>query len=178
MHQHVMKNGILAKAFPVQGHSRSYIESWVDELEYANIPDVSKKQRVYLYNAGVMMNGRIYSVDVTPCQIRPTPLRDILEQKPVDERFFLRSEDMPQWEYAKGAKHEKRRRKDGSLYFFNEGYVRFPEPLDKPSRTIPHSDKRVFGINSRHFIAGIQQDFVLIAKYQTIISETGELFSK
>lgn len=143
MHQHVMKSGILAKAFPVQSHSRSYIESWVDELEYANIPDVSKKQRVYLYNAGVMMNGRIYSVDVNPRQIRPTPLRDILEQTPVDEHFFLRSEDMPQWEYAKGAKHEKRRRKDGSQYFFNEGCVRFPEPLDNPSRTILTSESKV-----------------------------------
>lgn len=34
MHKHVMENGILAKAFPVQNHSRSYVESWIDELEY------------------------------------------------------------------------------------------------------------------------------------------------
>lgn len=143
MHRHIMENGILAKAFPVQDHSRSYVESWVDELEYADISDVSKTQRVYLYNAGVMMNGRIYSVDVTPRRIQPTPIKNILEQTPVDECFFLRDEDMPQWKYAKGAKRELRHRCDGSQYFFSEGSVQFPKPLDKPSRTMLTSESQI-----------------------------------
>ena len=144
MHKHIMENGILAKAFPVQSHSQSYVESWVDELEYADIPDVSKTQKVYLYNAGSMINGRIYSVDVVaPCLIAPIPLRDILEEGPVAERFFLREEDMTQWTYAKGAKHETRHRRDGSKYFFSEGSVQFPEPMDKPSRTMLTSESQV-----------------------------------
>mgnify|MGYP000797308810 CR=1 FL=1 len=106
MHKHIMEHCVLASAFLIQNHSRTYVESWVDEIEYADIPDVSKEQRVFLYNAGVMMNGRIYSEDVQPKQMAPTPLRDILERTPVDERFYLREEDMAQWIYAKGAKHE------------------------------------------------------------------------
>lgn len=102
MHKHVMENGILAKAFPVQNHSRSYVESWIDELEYADISTVSRNQRVYLYKAGVMMNGRIYSVNVTPQRVEATPLKDILETGPVDEHYFLRTEDMPRWTYSKG----------------------------------------------------------------------------
>ena len=143
MHRHIMENGILAKAFPVQSHSRSYVESWIDELEYTDIPAVSEKHRVYLYNAGVMMNGRIYSVDVTPQRVAPTPIKDILERDPVDEHYFLRDEDMPRWIYAKGAKHEKRHRQDGSQYYFSEGSVQFPEPLDKPSRTMLTSESQV-----------------------------------
>lgn len=143
MHRCVMGNGILAKAFPTQSHSKSYIESWVDELEYADIPDISKEQCVYLYNAGVMMNGRIYSVDVTPQRVAPTPLGDILEQAPVDEHYFFRNQDMPLWVYAKGAKREKRYRKDGSSYYFSEGNVQFPEPLSKPSRTMLTSESQV-----------------------------------
>lgn len=46
MHKHVMEKGIFAKAFPVQDHSRSYVESWIDELEYADISTVSRDQRV------------------------------------------------------------------------------------------------------------------------------------
>ncbi len=107
MHKHIMENGILAKAFPVQSHSRSYVENWIDELEYADISTVSRNQRVYLYNAGVMMNGRIYSVGVTPQRIEATPLKDMLETGPVDEHYFLRTEDMPRWTYSKGAKREK-----------------------------------------------------------------------
>ena len=143
MHKHIMENGILAKAFPVQSHSRSYVENWIDELEYADISTVSRNQRVYLYNAGVMMNGRIYSVDVTPQRIEATPLKDMLETGPVDEHYFLRTEDMPRWPYSKGAKREKRQRRDGSQYCFSEGSVQFPESLDKPSRTMLTSESQV-----------------------------------
>lgn len=143
MHKQVMERGIFAKAFPMQNHSRAYVESWVDELQYADISDVSRAQRVHLYNSGVMMNGRIYSVDVYPHQVPPTPLRDILEHTAVDARFFLRDEDMPQWAYAKGAKREMRHRRDGSQYCFSEGSVRFPEPLDMPSRTILTSESQI-----------------------------------
>lgn len=50
---------------------------------------------------------------------------------------------MPRWIYAKGAKHEPRRRRDGSTYYFSEGAVAFPEPLGKPSRTMLTSEGRV-----------------------------------
>lgn len=143
MHKHVVENGILAKAFPVQSHSRSYVESWIDELEYADISTVSRDQRVYLYSAGVMMNGRIYSVDVTPQRVEATPLKDILETGQVDEHYFLRTEDMPRWTYSKGAKREKRQRRDGSQYYFSEGSVQFPESLNKPSRTMLTSESQV-----------------------------------
>lgn len=143
MHKYVMENGILARAFPIHSNRRSYIESWVDELQYAELFDVSKEQRVFLYNAGIMMNGRIYSVDVESHKLAPTPLRDVLEKTPVDSRFFLRDEDMTKWTYAKGAKQEKRYRRDGSQYIFSEGSVGFPDSLDKPSRTMLTSESQV-----------------------------------
>lgn len=143
MHQQIMKNGILAKAFPVQKHSKAYMESWVDELAYVDILDVSDAQRVYFYNSGAMMNGRIYSVNVSPCYIKPIPLKEILEQTPVDQHYFLHDEDMSQWRYAKGAKREIRHRRNGSRYFFSEGSVQFPEPLDKPSRTMLTSESKI-----------------------------------
>lgn len=110
MYRHIMQKGILAKAFLVQSHNRLYVESWIDELEYAHIPDISKEYRVYLYNAGTMMNGRIYSADEPPQQVMPTSLGGILERVPVDNHHFLRDEYLPKWIYAKGARHEKRRR--------------------------------------------------------------------
>lgn len=143
MHGHLMTGGILAAAFPVQGHSGHYVDGWIDEMEYSDIADVSRKQRIHLYNAGVMINGRIYSVDIRPCCIPATPFRDILERGHIDEHYFLREEDMAKWRYAKGAKQEIRRRRDGSQYLFSEGKVRFPEPLDGPSRTMLTSESQV-----------------------------------
>ena len=45
---------------------------------------------------------------------------------------------MPSWEYLKGAKKEKRINKaSGFEYFYTEGSMSFPDPLDRPARTIP-----------------------------------------
>ncbi len=143
MHQYMMKGSVLANAFPVASHGQKYTDSWVDEMEYPDIPDVSARHKVYLYNAGIMMNGRIYSVNVQPCIETAIPLHDILEKGPVDEHYFLRPEDMSKWKYAKGAKREQRKRRDGTTYYFTEGSVRFPEPLNGPSRTILTSESQV-----------------------------------
>lgn len=143
MHKHIMESGVFAKAFPVNGHSRSFMESWIDEYEYADINDLAYKHRAYFYNAGIMMNGRIYSVDVYPVHIEPASLGTVLEKGQVDDRYFLRPEDMPYWIYAKGPKREERQRRDGSKYIFTEGRVKFPDRSDMPSRTMLTSESRV-----------------------------------
>ena len=143
MHEYVSSKGIMAKAFPVKSHTRAYTDNWIDEMSYPDLATVTKEQRVHLYNSGVMMNGRIYSVDVTPMYEAPIPIKDILEKSGVEERFFLRDEDMPRWIYAKGAKKELRRKRDGSEYYFSEGAVQFPEQLDRPARTMLTSESSV-----------------------------------
>ena len=143
MHNYIAQTGVLAKAFPVKTHANHFTDNWIDEMVYLDVDAVSKKQRVQLYNAGIMMNGRIYSVDITPIYETPIPIKDILEDDVVAERFFLCDEDMPKWIYSKGAKKELRRRRDGSEYYFTEGSVQFPEPLDKPSRTMLTSESSV-----------------------------------
>lgn len=143
MHQHITKNGVFSKAFPIGGHSQTYTDSWMDEMRYPDMASVSQEQRVRLYNAGAMMNGRIYSVDVTPIYVPPITLGSILEDDLVDEKYFVADADMPQWVYAKGAKCELRRRRDGTSYMFTEGAVKFPEPFDMPSRTILTSESRI-----------------------------------
>lgn len=143
MHQHLVSNGIFVKAFPIRSHSRTFTDNWIDVLEYGSVDTLSAKQRVELYNAGVMMNGRVYSVEVVPEEETFIPIKRILEAGRIDERFFLREQDMPRWTYAKGAKYEQRHRRDGSTYYFSEGAVQFPEPLEKPSRTMLTSESTV-----------------------------------
>ena len=143
MHSFVIKNGVLADAFPVSGHDRVFTDSWIDEMEYADVAEVSAHQKVRLFNAGVMMNARVYSVEVHPKKEPPIPLLAIQEKCSVDDHFFLREADMPKWIYAKGAKHELRHKRDGSEYYFSEGVVRFPDPLDTPSRTMLTSESEV-----------------------------------
>ena len=90
-----------------------------------------------------MMNGRAYSVKVIPQREPFTPLHDILETRPVDPHYFLRKEDMARWSYAKGPKRETRRHRDGSTDVFTEGTVAFPDPIERPSRTMLTSESQV-----------------------------------
>lgn len=143
MHEQVMKNGVLSIAFPIVSHKQSYCDYWIDEMRFENIEALFKNQQVYLYNAGTMMNGRVYSVDVTPKYEPFIPIGKILEQGKIDEQFFLKEEDMPKWIYSKSAKHEKRKKRDGSSYYFSEGAISFPDNLNKPSRTILTSETQV-----------------------------------
>ncbi|MCH5210173.1 MAG: DNA (cytosine-5-)-methyltransferase [Oscillospiraceae bacterium] len=143
LHQYIMKNGVLAKVFPVHSHNKDFTDCWIDEMRYTNISEISDTHKAIFYNSGVMMNGRIYSVDLEPQRERPIPLRNILESAPVDEHYFLQEKDIPRWTYAKGAKREMRKRRDGSTYCFSEGSVAFPDSLDKPSRTILTSESKI-----------------------------------
>lgn len=143
MHQYVMNDAVLAQAFPIENHLRTYSECWIDEMVYPDIPDVSNNQKANFYNAGVMMNGHIYSVDVVSRRHEPVTLQNVLETGAISEHHFLRDEDMPRWLYAKGSKNELRKRRDGSEYWFTEGSVQFPEPLNKPSRTMLTSETNV-----------------------------------
>lgn len=143
MHNYTMSQALLANAFPIGAHTRTYTESWIDEMVYSEINDVSNHQCVFLHNAGIMINGHIYSVDTLPVLEPSIPLHQVLESGVVDEHYFLSDRDMSAWLYAKGAKNEKRIRTDGSTYLFSEGRVPFPEPLDKPSRTILTSEGKL-----------------------------------
>lgn len=143
MHQYVAQESVLAGAFPISGHDRSYTDCWIDEMEFSEISDVSARQSVRLYNAGVMMNARIYSVELHPKKERFVPLGELQEKQPVDSHYFIKESDMQKWLYAKGAKHELRRKKDGSEYYFSEGVVKFPDSLDAPSRTMLTSESEV-----------------------------------
>jgi DNA (cytosine-5)-methyltransferase 1 len=89
-------------------------------------------------NAGVMWRREAWtrSVDAAYDGAFAT-LGDVLQEiDEVPESFFVPEEQVETWEYLKGAKREERTSSSGHSYFYTEGGIAFPEPLDKPSRTI------------------------------------------
>ena len=67
-------------------------------------------------------------------------LGDIISEEPVDEKYFINEEQMKKWEYMKGAKKIERTSKTGYSYQFSEGPIAFPDPLDRPARTMLTSE--------------------------------------
>ena len=89
-------------------------------------------------NAGIMWRGSVWTRRVEPNfdGKYETLGEKLVSDDEVPERFFIPKDQVPQWKYLKGAKREPRRAANGHEYFYTEGAVPFPDPVDQASRTI------------------------------------------
>lgn len=131
----IIKNGgLMAKAFPIQN-----IGQITEMVIGGDIVDVSDNFAFAFEAAGYMCKGRIYTAKVTEQEEEPIALGKIL-QKNVDDKFYITNEKMPKWTYLKGAKKIPRKSADGHEYTFSEGPIAFPDPWDRPGRTMLTSE--------------------------------------
>lgn len=132
-------DGVLAQAFPFQVKERSVsvfdIEGTIQEVSASF--NKGKKESPF-GNAGLMIDRHVYSVDANPVYDGPiqTLGDNLVDEDYVPEEFFISEEELPKWQYEKGAKKINRVSKQGFEYVFSEGGMAFPDYLDKPSRTM------------------------------------------
>lgn len=146
----IFQDGVFAKAFPIKDEDGNSLFglSPFDLMptkggDLATISeDFNKKNSLRPFsNAGIMIDGKVWTCKVGPSYRGPyATLGDILakgeDRNLITEDYYISEEDLPKWKYLKGAKHELRHTKDGHDFYYNEGGMAFPDPLDKPSRTI------------------------------------------
>lgn len=130
----IKDDGLMAKAFPIQNMGRI-----TETAIGGDIVDVSDNFAFVFENAGYMRKSRIYTAKVIEQEEEPITLREIL-QKNADDRFYITNEKMPKWTYLKGAKKIPRKSADGHEYTFSEGPIAFPDPWDRPGRTMLTSE--------------------------------------
>lgn len=128
------RNGIIANAFPIQDNPK-FKSFRLGEVT------LSKARRTF-ENAGMMVNGLVTTGKVAPNY--EGPLRDLesvlQDDKEVPSKFFITKEQLKKWRVCKGAKTIERVQKDGTTYTYTEGSCTFPDPVNKPSRTIITSE--------------------------------------
>src|SRR5262249_44133279 len=138
------EDGVLARSLKVWPASDVDVHLDMPDLEFmAPVWELSERfghgNRVTPFrNAGVMWQRRVWTRRAEPnFDGKHQTLIDILvPDDEVPESFFIPTEQLPQWEYLKGAKREPRRAKNGHEYFYTEGAIAFPDQLDQPSRTV------------------------------------------
>ena len=135
----VLYEGVLAKPFPFKQKRNSLSEFKIE----GSIKDVSDNFNINgknspFGNAGIMRNRNVYSVDAEPEYegLSMTLGDNLIDESLVPEEFFIPSNEVPKWEYEKGAKKIERTSKEGYSYTISELGMTFPDSLDKPSRTI------------------------------------------
>lgn len=132
-------DGVMAKAFefkPKAGSLSEFdIEGSIQEVSAGFNKD---KKNSPFGNAGMMKDCHVYSVDAEPIYDGPrqTLGGNLVDENLVPEDFFIPDDELPKWQYEKGAKKINRVSKEGYEYVFSEGGMAFPDYLDQPSRTI------------------------------------------
>ena len=132
-------DGVMAKAFPIEASAN---ECSVFEIN-GSIKDVSdffnkNHRETPFYNTGIIIDRKVHTLSTEAHYEGPVQLlRDIaVDESFIPEDFFISEAELPKWQYEKGAKKINRVSKEGYEYVFSEGGMAFPDPLDKPSRTM------------------------------------------
>jgi DNA (cytosine-5)-methyltransferase 1 len=138
----IMEQGLIAEAFPCATGKVGLSAIALD----GDLADITRKfnharkaTRSPFANAGLLVGRTAYTCTVVPEHEGPrTTLGDILlPSDKVPKAFFVPTRQVKDWKYFKGGKTERRvDRSSGFAYAYSEGAMAFPDPLDKPSRTI------------------------------------------
>ena len=131
--------GVHAKSFPVATPQKT--DSFTIDGELDEITKIFNKERssTPFQTAGLMLGRKVWTFKAVPEWKGPSiTLADIIEkdEKKIPPEYIIDKKDLKAWKYMKGGKKEKRETKDGFKYNYAEGPMVFPDPLDKPSRTI------------------------------------------
>lgn len=137
----IFEKGLFVQQFPIKSEYQAISESSISE--YKDLKDVSDNFKCQFYNAGVMTNGGIYTVKVKADYNLIYPLRNIREESPVDEKYFLNDQQIEKFAFLKGSKKIPRVKPNGEPYYYCEGSMPFPDNLDAPARTMLTSESGV-----------------------------------
>lgn len=135
----VYREGFFQAQFPICEENQQEIKNASTTINSEDLVHISDNFSFTFYNSGVMNNGEVYTVETTPIYEPSIQLKDILTRD-VAEKYFLSDEEMKQWEYLKGPKRLPRTSRSGHSYIFSEGGISFPDPIDKPGRTMLTSE--------------------------------------
>lgn len=136
----ISEKGVIAKAFKTKKDivGANEFEVGADPIYVSEKFSKDMPSKSPFENAGVMIGGKVITMKVEPdYKGKRSVLGDfIIDEKKVPEEFFIKPSDVKRWEYLKGGKTEERKSSEGHAYNYSEGSMAFPDPLDKPSRTI------------------------------------------
>lgn len=133
------KHGLAARAFPADIESNIHVHPIdPDPVVISNDREKYTPSRSPFATAGIAFDYTVHTAKVSPKYKGPSmTLGDIiLDDEYVPDEFYISSDELKRWEYLKGPKNEPRKGANGFEFFYTEGGMVFPDPLDRPSRTI------------------------------------------
>ena len=135
----MLYDGVMAQAFPFEMKGNSLSEFDIQGSVSEVSASFNKGKTVSPFgDVGIMVDRHVDSVDAIPVYDGPrqTLGSNLVDEEFVPDDFFISQDELPKWQYEKGAKKINRVSKEGYEYTFSEGGMAFPDYLDRPSRTM------------------------------------------
>lgn len=135
----ILEEGTLAEAFPITSENKLFPTEFKLKGDIVSISEnFNKNGTTGLFeNTGLMINGFVTTLKTQPnYDGNFTILKDLIQNGEVASEFYIDKNELDKWIYLKGPKKEMRKNAQGFEYHYSEGGMIFPDPLDKPSRTI------------------------------------------
>jgi DNA (cytosine-5)-methyltransferase 1 len=135
----ILEEGTLAQAFPATTENTLFPREFKLNGDIVSISENFNKNGItgLFENTGLMINGLVTTIKTQPnYDGNFTVLKDLIQNGEVTSEFYIDKNDLEKWIYLKGPKKEMRTNAQGFEYNYSEGGMIFPDPLDKPSRTI------------------------------------------
>lgn len=136
----ICSGGIFSKGFPVKPDFLKENAAEVGKDAYSMIGQLSEEFRADFFNAGVMIDGSVYTAKTESDCDETFALRNLLEADGVDEHYFLDRDKCEKFKYLKGSKRIPRKKPNGEDYIYSEGAMPCPDNPDVPARTILTSE--------------------------------------
>ena len=130
----IHKSWFFAKEFPIVKGT-----IWKEyDFNFQWLLNVSNNFSLKFWNTWILRNWKIYTEDTIPnYKWEYKLLRDIIEKK-VDKKYNIK-QDLQKWKTLKWAKAIPKKVWDYE-YIFREWAVAFPDPIDRPARTMLTSE--------------------------------------
>ena len=148
----VQRRGFFAKPFPVTSPLQ---RRFGEESPHSTLPrDLQRASNDFSHDfqgAGLARGDNVWTYKVAPRIETVVTLGSVLE-KGVDKRYYVRRAELSRWKYLKGAKAEPRKAVNGFEYAYTEGALPFPDPVDRPSRTVLTDEGGISPSRFKHVI--------------------------
>ena len=135
----ILETGILARALPIVAAGMLQ-EIAIDSDLIKLTSDFNKGGKISpFFTGGFYTNGIAYTLKTKANWSGVTAaLKDVLvPDSNIPDEYWVRDDQLPQWEYLKGAKSIRRvHAGSGVEYQYSEGKMAFPDDVENPSRTI------------------------------------------
>ncbi len=139
----ITRTGFFSKEFPVGPCAPQKRTNRFDigPMVYPDLKAVSDTFTETIWNSGVMIGSEVFTCETVPNYDGPRmTLRDIL-QDDVPPSCYQDEEQLEVWKYMKGPKKIVRTKKGTDYtYVYSEGGIPYPDPLDRPGRTMLTSE--------------------------------------